>query len=42
VNYEILQSKNRKNCMCTAMMFDPLKMGNEAEETDGEVLLVVE
>jgi hypothetical protein len=42
VNYEILQSKNRKNCMCTAMMFDPRKMGNEAEEADGEMLLVVE
>lgn len=23
VNYEILQSKNRKHCMCTAMLFDP-------------------
>ena len=23
VNYEILQSKGRKNCMCTAMLFDP-------------------
>jgi hypothetical protein len=23
VNYEILMSKNRKNCMCTAMLFDP-------------------
>ena len=23
VNYEILQSKERKNCMCTAMLFDP-------------------
>ena len=23
VNYEILQSKNRSNCMCTAMLFDP-------------------
>ena len=25
VNYEILQSKNRKNCLCTAMLFDPSK-----------------
>ena len=23
VNFEILQSKQRKNCMCTAMLFDP-------------------
>lgn len=23
VNYEILMSKNRKNCLCTAMLFDP-------------------
>ncbi|MBQ4279846.1 MAG: GNAT family N-acetyltransferase [Rikenellaceae bacterium] len=23
VNYPILQSKNRKNCLCTAMIFDP-------------------
>src|SRR5512138_640365 len=28
VNYEILMSKGRKNCMCTAMLFDPV----EAEE----------
>jgi GNAT superfamily N-acetyltransferase len=24
VNYEILQSKNRSNCLCTAMLYDPL------------------
>ena len=23
VNYSILQSKGRKNCLCTAMLFDP-------------------
>ncbi len=23
VNYEILQSKNRSNCICTAMLYDP-------------------
>ena len=23
VNYDILMSKGRKNCMCTAMLFDP-------------------
>ena len=25
VNFEILQSKNRTNCLCTAMLFDPAK-----------------
>jgi hypothetical protein len=23
VNYDILMSKDRKNCMCTAMLYDP-------------------
>jgi hypothetical protein len=32
VNYEILMSKERKNCMCTAMLFDP-KDHYEPEET---------
>ena len=32
VNYEILMSKDRKNCMCTAMLFDP-KDHYEPEET---------
>ena len=26
VNYEILMSKNRTNCMCTAMLFDPAEV----------------
>jgi len=25
VNYEILQSKDRKNCLCTAMIYDPVE-----------------
>ncbi len=25
VNFEILQSKQRKNCLCTAMLYDPLE-----------------
>ncbi len=25
VNYEILMSRSRKNCMCTAMLFDPVE-----------------
>ena len=24
VNYDVLQSKNRCNCLCTAMLFDPI------------------
>ncbi len=32
INYEILLSKERKNCMCTAMLFDP-KDHYEPEET---------
>jgi len=32
VNYEILMSKDRKNCMCTAMLFDP-KDHYEPKET---------
>jgi hypothetical protein len=28
VNYDILMSKDRKNCMCTAMLYDPLIIMN--------------
>ena len=31
VNYEILMSKDRKNCMCTAMLYEP-KLTTAAEE----------
>ena len=31
VNYEILMSKDRKNCMCTAMLFDPNELLNKAQ-----------
>ena len=36
VNYDILMSKERKNCMCTAMLFDPAEAEAKikaAEET---------
>ena len=33
VNYEILMSKDRKNCMCTAMLYEP----NQANEPKEEV-----
>ena len=35
VNYEILMSKGRKNCMCTAMLFDP-KEHPQPNETAGD------
>jgi hypothetical protein len=31
VNFEILMSKNRKNCMCTAMLFDPAEAAAKAQ-----------
>ena len=32
VNYDILMAKGRKNCMCTAMLFDPAEKAQEIEE----------
>ncbi|HEY0244970.1 MAG TPA: GNAT family N-acetyltransferase [Mucilaginibacter sp.] len=32
VNYDILTSKERKNCMCTAMLFDPAEKKKDLEE----------
>src|SRR6201985_376953 len=32
VNYDILTSKERKNCMCTAMLFDPAEKKKESED----------
>jgi hypothetical protein len=32
VNYDILTMKERKNCMCTAMLFDPLEKAKDAEK----------
>jgi hypothetical protein len=32
VNFDILTSKERKNCMCTAMLFDPAEKIKEYEE----------
>jgi len=31
VNYEILMSKERKNCMCTAMLYDPVEKEKEKQ-----------
>lgn len=34
VNYEILMSKERKNCLCTGMLFDPVEAAKkQAEKT---------
>jgi len=32
VNYDILTSKGRKNCMCTAMLFDPAEKKKESDD----------
>jgi hypothetical protein len=32
VNYEILMSKNRQNCLCTAMLYDPNAKRNHSQE----------
>lgn len=34
VNYEILQSKDRKNCLCTAMIYDPEEHVKEVEKKE--------
>lgn len=36
VNYSILISKERKNCLCTAMLFDPKEVKSELIETPGQ------
>jgi hypothetical protein len=33
INYEILMSKERKNCMCTAMLFDPVEAAEKLKQT---------
>ena len=37
VNYDILMSKGRKNCMCTAMLFDPVEKAKQMEEKSKEM-----
>ena len=32
MNYEILMSKNRQNCLCTAMLYDPHAKKNHTAE----------
>ncbi len=38
VNYEILKSKERKNCMCTAMLYDPVEAAKKHVEPIKEVV----
>ena len=38
VNYDILTMKERKNCMCTAMLFDPIEKAKDAEKERTEKL----
>jgi len=35
VNYDILMSKERKNCLCTAMLFDPASLKEKSGENAG-------
>ncbi len=35
VNYDILMSKERKNCLCTAMLFDPLEKAKSTPVMNG-------
>lgn len=37
VNYDILMSKERKNCLCTAMLFDPADQPEMALVEDGQL-----
>lgn len=38
VNFEILKMKDRKNCMCTAMLYDPAEKKHEAAKIFAEEL----
>lgn len=38
VNYEILMSKNRTNCMCTGMLFDPVEHAKKQAEKSKTVV----
>lgn len=38
INYDILKSKDRINCMCTAMLFDPAKQKHDAARKFAEEL----
>ncbi|HEY1005598.1 MAG TPA: GNAT family N-acetyltransferase, partial [Sphingobacteriaceae bacterium] len=37
INYDILMSKERKNCLCTAMLWDPEEKQKEADTKFQEI-----
>lgn len=41
VNYETLVSKGRKNCFCTAMLYDPLEKGKKVGQPASDVKVMV-
>lgn len=38
VNYDILMMKERKNCLCTAMLYDPVEKEKEAKEKRKKII----
>ena len=42
VNYDILISKERKNCLCTAMLFDPVEKAKAARAVNGHAVRAAE
>lgn len=40
INYDILTTKERKNCLCTAMLFDPLDKVGFAPKTENPVSIL--
>lgn len=38
VNYQILESKNFRNCLCTAMLFDPAWISEEEDEVSALIV----
>ena len=36
VNFDILKSKERKNCLCTAMLYDPAEIEKKREESEAQ------
>ena len=38
VNYDILMMKERKNCLCTAMLYDPVEKAKEAKEKRKKII----
>jgi len=41
INYDILMSKGRKNCLCTAMLFDPAEAEAKIKQAEAKTATVV-